>query len=475
MPASNGRPLWQWSATEIVGATTSRTISAREVVDAVLRRIEDTPHLNAVTLRVDDEARAHAAALDEALAGGDEPGPLHGVPITLKDNVDVAGQRTPNGLRARADNVASQDSPVTRALREAGAVLVGRTNTPEVSMRPTTDNPLYGLTLNPWDAAISSGGSSGGAGSAVASGLCAIGHGTDIAGSVRIPALHCGVAGLKPTHGRIPAFVPSLKAERPTVAALLAVQGPLARTVDDVALALHVMSAGDPRDPWWVPAPLSGPPVARRAAVVRDVDGDPVTGSVATALDRAAEALRAAGWEVQDLSEAETPGIVEPARLAFRLLMTDLDQELSPVVADLGSPQMQAYWRDLLTLEPALRAVPDYVAALARRTTLIRQWSLLLEQWPLVVLPQMTGPLITVGEDVASTERTHAVWRRLWPSIAINLLGLPSLLAPTELDDDGLPTGVQLVAARFREDVCLSAGRDVEAALPPLGATLWQR
>jgi amidase len=178
---------------------------------------------------------------------------------------------------------------------------------------------------------------------------------------------------------------------------------------------------------------------------------------------------------VRDLSEAETPGLVEPARLAFRLLMTDLDQELSPVIADLGSAQMQAYWRDLLTLEPALRTVPDYVAALARRTTLIRQWSLLLEEWPLVVLPQMTGPLITVGEDVASTDQTHAVWRRLWPSIAINLLGLPSLLAPTGLDDAGLPTGVQLVAARFREDACLSAGRDVEAALPPLGARLWQR
>lgn len=470
------RPLWQWSASEIVEATTSRSVSAGEVVKAVLQRLDETNgSLNAVTLRVDDEALARAAALDRVLVRGEEPGPLHGVPVTLKDNVDVAGQRTPNGLPARAGAVAARDSPVTRLLHEAGAVLVGRTNTPEVSMRPTTDNPLYGLTVNPWDTAVSSGGSSGGAAAAVAAGVCAIGHGSDIAGSIRIPALHCGVVGLKPTQGRIPAFVPSLSAERPTMAALMAVQGPLARTVEDVPLALRVLAAPDPRDPWWVPAPLAGPPVPRRAVVVRDIGGDTSTGSVAAALDRAAAALRSAGWEVRDVPEAETPGVVEPARLAFRLLMTDLDQELSPVVADLGSAEMQAYWRDLLHLEPALATVPQYVAALARRSTLMRQWSLLLDEWPLVVLPQMTRPLLRVGEDVASTEQTHAVWRTLWPSIAVNLLGLPSLLVPTGLDVGGLPTGVQLVAARFREDVCLSAGRDVEAAWPPLGPLLWRR
>lgn len=470
---ASGAALWQWSAARVAAATAAKVVSASEVTEAVLARIAAVnPGLNAVTLHLDDDARRRARDLDAALARGEQPGPLHGVPITIKDNVDVAGQRTPNGLPARAGAVAAEDSPVTRALREAGAVLVGRTNTPEVSMRPTTDNPLFGLTRNPWDASVSSGGSSGGAGAA---GMGAIGHGSDIAGSIRIPALHCGVAGLKPTFGRVPAYVPGLAAERPTVAALMAVQGPLARTVEDLELALTAMSAPDARDPWSVPAPLAGPPAERIAVVVRHVGAQVSTPGVVAAVDRAAQALRAAGWQVRDVDEAATPGVAEPARLAFRLLMTDLDHELTPVVRAAGSATMQAYWQQLLTVEEPLHTIPEYLDALARRTTLLRAWSVFLQRCPLVVLPQMTGPLLTVGQDVRSAADTHAVWDGLRPSIAVNLLGLPAVLAPTGLDEQGLPTGVQLVAGRFREDVCLAAARDVEAAWPPLAPQLWQR
>jgi amidase len=171
-----GRPLWQWSATEVVAATTAGQVSCAEVARSVVDRMrEANPRLNAVTLDLGDDAVACAAALDDAHARGAEPGPLHGVPVTIKDNVDVRGQRTPNGLPGLAGLIAPDDSPVTRNLLSAGAVLVGRTNTPEVSMRPTTNNPLYGLTLNPWDVRVSSGGSSGGAGVAVLAGFCAIG------------------------------------------------------------------------------------------------------------------------------------------------------------------------------------------------------------------------------------------------------------------------------------------------------------
>ena len=180
--------------------------------------------------------------------------------------VGPARQRTPNGLPGWANLIAPADSPVTANLRSAGAVIVGRTNTPEISMRPTTNNPLYGLTHNPWDDATSCGGSSGGAGSAVASGMGALGHGNDIGGSVRIPALHCGVPAIKPTQGRVPAYLPSGLAERTTIATLMSVQGVLARSVADVRAGLAAMAARDVRDPWWVPAPLEGPPVPRPLA-----------------------------------------------------------------------------------------------------------------------------------------------------------------------------------------------------------------
>src|SRR5262245_30542979 len=228
----DSRPLWQWTATDVAAATRAGVVSCREVaVSAVDRLREVNPRLNAVTLDLGDAAMAAAGRLDSRRIHGDAPGPLFGVPITIKDNVEVRGQRTPNGVAGLAHLIAKGDAPIVTRLIDAGAVIVGRTNTPEFSMRATTNNALYGLTLNPWDARISCGGSSGGAAAAVAMGICAIGHGNDVAGSIRFPALQCGVAGLKPTS--------------PPEPAMISVQGPLARSVADLALALGPMSAVD--------------------------------------------------------------------------------------------------------------------------------------------------------------------------------------------------------------------------------------
>jgi len=471
------RPLWRWSATEVVAATTSGRVNCREVAEAVLGRIETlNGRVNAVTLRLDDQARAAARRLDDAFARGERPGPLHGVPVTIKDNVDVAGQRTPNGLPALAGLIAPDDSPVTRNLLGAGAVLVGRTNTPEVSMRPTTNNPLFGLTRNPWSDDISCGGSSGGAGAAVLAGMCAIGHGNDVGGSIRIPALHCGIPGLKPSQGRVPAFVPSAAGERPTVAALMSVQGPLTRTVADLRLGLAAMAAPDPRDPWFVPSPLTGacdgfgdhdghrPP--GRAALLRGLAGHPTHPRVLAALDRAAAALATAGYEVVEVDDLDTPGVERAARLAFRLLMTDLDHQLTPVLDSSGSREMRLYWGQVLHLEKACTTVPDYIDALAERTTLQRAWAAFLARYPLLVAPQLLGGLLAVDEDIRSEEHARAAWLSLMPSIAVNLLGLPSVLAPTGLDEAGMPSGVQLIGPRLREDLCLAAAEVVEAAVP---------
>jgi len=467
--------FWRWDAVRVAAATRAGEVSCVEVTRSVLARIEAcNPHLGAVTLDLADEALAAAAALDERLARGEEPGPLHGVPVTVKDNVDVRGQRTPNGLPGLAGLIAPDDSPVTANLRRAGAVIVGRTNTPEVSMRPTTNNPLFGLTRNPWDDAVSAGGSSGGAGSAVAAGMGALGHGNDIGGSVRIPALHCGVPGIKPTQGRVPAFVPSATQERTTIAALMSVQGVLARSVADVRAGLAAMSARDVRDPWWVPAPLTGPPVPRRAALLRGLDGVPTDPGVLAALDRAADALRDAGYQVDELDEARTPGLDVVAGLAFRLMMADLNHQVLPQLERMGSEQVLAYWSVVSGLAEPYPDLGTHIDDLARRTTLTRQWLLFLEEYPVLVVPELLGPLLRVDEDVASADDTRRVWLALRPSIAINLLGLPAALVPTGLDA-GLPTGVQMVASRYREDVALDAAQAVEDRLGRLTPPLWRR
>ena len=235
-------------------------ISAVDVVEAHLARMRTVnPKLNAVVVDLSEEALAAAQAADKQRAKGKQLGLLHGVPITIKENVDYDGRPNPNGVASQMNIIAPSDAPVVRNLKNAGAIVIGLTNTPEFSFRGFTDNPLHGLTLNPWDPDITCGGSSGGAGAAVAAGIGTIAHGNDIGGSLRWPA-HCnGVATIKPTQGRIPAYNQSAAAERPMLAHLMSAQGPLARSVGDVRLALEVMSQRDPRDPWWVPAPLVGP------------------------------------------------------------------------------------------------------------------------------------------------------------------------------------------------------------------------
>jgi amidase len=238
------------NACDIAALIARRDVSAREVTTATLSRIDaQNPALNAIVQHMPDEALAAADAIDAALRRGEPPGPLAGVPMTIKVNVDQTDHATTNGLVSQKDLIAAEDNPVVANLRRAGAVIVGRTNTPAFSLRWFTRNGLHGATKNPHDATLTPGGSSGGAGSAVATGMGAIAHGTDIAGSVRYPAYACGVHGLRPSLGRVPGFNPS-GGDRLIGGQLMAVSGPLARSIPDLALALGAMAAPDPRDPW---------------------------------------------------------------------------------------------------------------------------------------------------------------------------------------------------------------------------------
>jgi amidase len=226
--------LWQKGAVEIAAGIREKRFTCSEVMESVVERIRAlNPKLNAIVIDLTDQALAEAVAADRLLPTLTAPGPLFGVPVTIKVNVDQEGQATTNGLPALANLIAPSDSPIVRNLRRAGAIIVGRTNTPEVSMRLTTVNPLHGRTVNPWDREASPGGSSGGAGVGAAAGFGPVHHGNDIGGSLRFPAFANGVATLKPTPGRVPAFNPSATVERGPLAQLTSVQGVIARSVGD--------------------------------------------------------------------------------------------------------------------------------------------------------------------------------------------------------------------------------------------------
>src|SRR5215831_7921909 len=252
--------LWQLTATELATRIARRKVSSTEVVEAHLRRIESVnPRVNAVVKVHGDEARRDSAEADRKVAAGEQLGPLHGVPFTIKENIDAAGCATTWGVPALAGAVVAVDAPVVERMRSAGAIALGRTNLPDMAMRVHTDSSLHGLTRNPWNAGRTAGGSSGGEAVALATGMTPVGLGNDIGGSLRNPANACGIASIRPSAGRVPdaGYVPA--EDRLLAVQLMQVQGPMARRVADVRLGLRVLMGTHPRDPWSIDAPFEGP------------------------------------------------------------------------------------------------------------------------------------------------------------------------------------------------------------------------
>src|SRR6266481_2814354 len=313
--------LWRLSAADLASLIKSRKISAKEAAAAALARLDAVnPAINAVVDHRPEDVLKQAAAVDAALAQGDDIGPLAGVPVTVKVNIDQEGFATTNGLKLQRDAIATSNSPVIDNLKKSGAVILGRTNCPAFSYRWFTTNLIHGDTKNPRDPAITPGGSSGGAAAAVAAGIGHVAHGTDIAGSIRYPAYACGVHGLRPTVGRIAAFNPGLP-ERTIGPQILAVSGPLARTIGDLRIALAAMSGKDFRDPWWVPAPLEGPVMQKRAALCLNPDGLETVSEVKAAIADAGKRLERGGWKVEEI--ATTPPLREPAEHQTKLWLGD--------------------------------------------------------------------------------------------------------------------------------------------------------
>ncbi|MDP6345289.1 MAG: amidase family protein [Alphaproteobacteria bacterium] len=465
--------LWQWSAVETAAAIRQGKVSCAEAVDAALSRLAEVNQpVNAVTVDLSVEAREAATRADAVVHSGVALGPLHGVPITIKENVDQAGQSNPNGVPAFEEIVADQDSPIVANLRKAGAIIIGRTNTPEFSLRWFTDNPLRGLTMNPWHDGVTPGGSSGGAAAAVVLGIGDIAHGNDLGGSLRYPAYACGVATIRPSFGRVPSFNPSGAEERPPTLQLMAVQGPIAREVRDVRLALAAMAQADTRDPWWVPAPLQGPAPATpiRVAATKAPAGIACHEAVARAIDDAAGHLSNAGYAVEAV---DPPLMAEIAECWRTLLMTDTRVMTEASIQEFGSEDIKQVLDHYMAASNT-RDLNGYVRALADRTRLLRAWSQFMEDYPLVLAPVSQVPPFPQLEDLGGAARVKRMLDEQSMLYGVNVLGLPSAAVPTGLAD-GVPTGVQIIGPRLREDLCLDAAEAVERGVGVLARRLWER
>src|ERR1700704_4617065 len=454
--------LWQLPATQLAGLIRSREISAREAVQAALDRLNDVNDtINAVVDHRPEEALTAADVIDARLRDGGEVGVLAGVPVTVKVNVDQAGYATTEGVTLQRDLVAKTNNPVVDNLLKAGAVIIGRTNAPAFSLRWFTSNRLYGETRNPRDFRLTPGGSSGGAAAAVTAGIGAIAHGTDIAGSIRYPAYACGVHGLRPTLGRVPTFNASLP-ERTIGGQIGAVSGPLARSIADLRLALAAMAAGDVRDPWWVPAPLIGPSVNRRAAICVAPDGLNTQPEVAQAVRDAGTRLETAGWHVEELA---TPPLAEAADAQAKLVFDDGYADLlarAEREGDAGALNMLAHRRSsALALDQAA-----FSRVLIRRATLLRQWLTFLESYAVLVMPVSAELPFENHLDMQGDDAFARVWRGQVPPLPLSHLGLPGLPVSTGLLGR-TPVGVQVVSGRYREDLCLAAAEAIETSGAP--------
>lgn len=451
-------PLHTLDATTLAALIRARAVSSREVVEAHLARV-DAHHLaiNAIAHDLRADALAAADRADALTARPTGPlGALHGVPYTLKENIDLTGSPTTHGVRALRDARPYLDAPVVTRLTAAGAICIGRTNQSEMGLRLHTDNPLRGATRNPFDAALTPGGSSGGDAAAVATGMTPLGIGNDIGGSVRLPAHCCGVAALKPTIGRIAHAASLPPRDHGAAGQLMLTEGPIARTVADLRLALHVLAGRDPRDPRTVDAPLDGPPRPDLcAALVTDPDLPPATRA---ALDAAAAHLDAAGWTIHPIAPPELDHV---AHIWGHLLATDY-RTLLPALRPYISDTLYRYLTRLLA--PYDDAPPTNQRLHSERARLTREWSALLTEHPVLITPTLAAPIWPVDADLdphTGITLLQAATRYILPPSA---LGHPALTLPITLADDQ-PQSIQIIADHWREDLCLDAAETIEAAL----------
>jgi Asp-tRNA(Asn)/Glu-tRNA(Gln) amidotransferase A subunit family amidase len=488
--ASNDHLL---SAREMAAQIRSKAVSPVEVARAHLDRIERlNPKLNAFVDCQPEAVLAQAREAEKAILrrgrdrDKDELGPLHGVPVSIKSSIDVAGHRCEAGTRLRAGYIASGDAPLVARLRAAGAVILGVTNAPELLMAWETDNLLYGRTNNPWDLTRTAGGSSGGEAAAIAAGLSAGGVGSDGGGSIREPAHFCGICGLKPTPGRIPSTGHFPKGGGPF--ALIGVVGPMARTVEDLRTLFAVMAGWDDGDRSYGDHSYgdhsSGDPCAAPVAVREIQDAEvrpinigffeddgrtPVTKETRSAVNRAASLLSGCGFHVEPF---RPEGLERARQLWWEFFGTAGGMILGPMLRGHESelsPLLRQFrgWTDV---EPA-HTGESLLAAWLGRDEVREKILLQMRKYPVLICPTAAIPAFRHGEREWLVEGKTVKYLDAWSYCEwFNLLGFPAVVVPMGCSEDGLPIGVQIVGRPWQEEVVLAVAAKLEEARGPSAA-----
>ncbi|MGB8060646.1 MAG: amidase [Candidatus Sulfotelmatobacter sp.] len=453
-----------------------KKLSALEVTEAHLEKIERlNPRLNAFVEVDAERVRRDARDADAAVTAGRPLGPLHGVPISIKSSIEVAGMKCEAGTRLRAGFVAAHDAPLVARLRNAGAIILGVTNTPEMLMAWETDNLLYGRTNSPWDLERTPGGSSGGEAAAIAAGMSAGGVGSDGGGSIRVPAHFSGICGLKPTPGRIPStghFPPS-----GGPFALIGVVGPMARTVDDLKLLFEVMQGPDDGETCAAPVPVRWPDEGEvkrlRVGYFEDDGRTPVTAEIRDAVRSAGEALRRAGFEVEPFR----PTGLEEARILWKKFFVKVGGMLiGPMFRDRESDRSPILKQFLEWSE----AEPEFsgealLDAWIRRDTLRADFLAQMRKYPILLCPAAAIPAFRHGERSWTIEGKTVQYLDAWSYAEwFNLLGNPAAVVPVSRSAGGLPIGVQIVGQPWEEEQVLAIAAALERECnawqaPPIG------
>ena len=452
--------LWRESALSLAQLIRGGDVSSREVAESHLARIDEVnATVNAVVELRPDEVLAEADRADATLRSSDALGTLHGVPFTVKTNIDVVGYATTRGSRALVDLVATVDAPVVEKMRRAGAVVLARTNMPDLGLRLNTESALYGATHNPWRHGFTAGGSSGGAAAALATGMGPLALGNDIGGSLRNPAFCCGVASIKPSRGRVAAQDTSAVYESTLSEQIMLVEGVLARHVGDVRRGLEVVMGSHRADPQSVDVPLHGPPASKRVALVPEPYGGETDARIADGVRRAGQALADAGYEVE---EVEPPLLFDAYFSWAELMSTTLAVTMANEFGLIGEGGMRFLE---LTDGGFPAATPESTTLLHQnRFRVARAWREFFTQYPLIVGPTWTQPPFPLGFDIADAESALKVVEMVRFVLPANLLGLPAACVPVGFAGE-TPSGVQIIGDLFRDDLCLNAAEAIEQSL----------
>ena len=452
------------SATELADLIRDRVVSASEVLEAQVERIERLdPSINAIPTLDVDRARSAASVADDAIAAGHDLGPLHGVGMTLKDSHAVAGMRSTIGVRGVGDRVPDRDGTVAARLRASGAIVIGKTNLASWLYDIQTDSELFGRTNNPWHPARTPGGSSGGSAAVVAAGLSPAEVGSDVGGSIRIPAAFCGVVGFKPTEGRIPE-TGHMDIGQPRSHWIMESIGPLARTVQDVRLLFSILAGPDKIDPTVPPVPVGTheavPTSGLRVAFATsfpDGRGSRVQQAIRDAVVRVANTLSAEGATV---GEALPTVDWEQQRAVRSRLFRQAARAFAEEEGE-GPPPLATYFRDL-----------------AFRSATITTWESFFDAWDVLVCPVTDRSAFEhrpTGTPYAVDGMTVEYWSVETYVQPFNFIGAPAISLPAGHDDDGLPIAVQVVGRRWGDDRLLAIAKTIEPIAggfrPPTGLT----